>query len=69
MKNLLTVAKRFLKEEDAPTMVEYGLLVVFIALVVVVGATAFGTNLRNLFQSIATSLSGTTVPAIPTPGS
>ena len=34
MKNLLIVAKRFLKEEDAPTMVEYGLMLALIAVVV-----------------------------------
>lgn len=56
MTKLLNVAKRFLREEDAPTMVEYGLLVAVIALVVVLGATVFGQALSDLFNRVATTL-------------
>ena len=34
MSNFVTSAKKFIKSEDAPTMVEYGLLVALIAIVV-----------------------------------
>jgi pilus assembly protein Flp/PilA len=58
MKKMLNIAKRFVQEEDAPTMVEYGLLVAVIALVVVVGATVFGNALSALFSRLATLLGG-----------
>jgi Flp pilus assembly pilin Flp len=60
--------KRFVREEDAPTMAEYGLLLVFIALVVVVGANALGISLRNLFQNSATAVNTVGPPTLPTPG-
>ena len=56
MSKLINGFKRFVKEEDAPTMVEYGLLVVVIALVVVVGAALLGTGLSTLFSSIAVTV-------------
>ena len=43
--------RRFIREEEAPTMVEYGLLVVVIALVVVATAQTLGTNIANWFTS------------------
>jgi pilus assembly protein Flp/PilA len=49
-------AARLLDDEDGATMVEYGLLVVFIALVAVVGATALGISLSGMFSGIATDL-------------
>ena len=69
MKNkFLEGLKRFVREEDAPTMAEYGLLLVFIALVVVVGAHALGISLSGLFSDTATSIDGVVPPALPTPG-
>lgn len=57
MKKLALSLKKFLKDEDAPTMVEYGLLVAVIALIVVAGAAIFGTKLSTLFVNIGSSLS------------
>ena len=45
-------AARFRREEGA-TMVEYGLLVVLIAIVVSVGAALLGNNLNALFNRVA----------------
>jgi pilus assembly protein Flp/PilA len=39
-------------DDRGASMVEYGLLVVLIALVGAVGATALGVNLQNLFTGI-----------------
>jgi pilus assembly protein Flp/PilA len=39
--------------EDGQTMVEYAFLVAFIAVVVLVGVTALGTNLLGFFNSVA----------------
>jgi Flp pilus assembly pilin Flp len=47
--------KNFLSQEDAPTFMEYGLLIIVIALVVVAGATIFGTAVNQLFQDGSTA--------------
>jgi pilus assembly protein Flp/PilA len=44
---------RFAKDESGATAVEYGLIVTLIAVAIIVGATAVGTNLNTLFQTIA----------------
>jgi Flp pilus assembly pilin Flp len=44
---------RFLQEETAPTMMEYGLLVILIAIVAIVGVTALGTAVGTMFQNSA----------------
>lgn len=51
MSSLVNGFKRFVREEDAPTMVEYGLLVVVIALVVVVAAATLGTTIAGWFST------------------
>ena len=58
----VTQVKRFWKEEDAPTMVEYGLLVALIALVVAVGAAILGQGISDLFEDANTEL-GVAAPA------
>ena len=50
------IATREQREDRGATMVEYGLLVAFIALVVVLGATFLGTRLSSFFSSIGNSL-------------
>jgi pilus assembly protein Flp/PilA len=44
------------RAEEGQTFVEYALLVVFIALVAVLGATLLGNSISSLFSSIATHL-------------
>lgn len=56
MKKFTLTVKNFFKDEEAPTMVEYGLLVAVIALIVVAGAALFGTKLSTLFSNIGNSL-------------
>ena len=53
MSKLTNAFNRFVREEDAPTMVEYGLLVVVIALVVVVAAATLGTTISGWFGTAA----------------
>ena len=53
MKTFTNGIKRFFAEEDAPTMVEYGLLVALIAIVVAVGAAILGLAINNLFGNVA----------------
>ena len=54
---------RFFKDEEGVTAIEYGLLAALIALGVVAGASALGTNLGTFFQSIADYIGGVPIPA------
>ena len=52
------IIKNFWKDEEGATAIEYGLIAGLIAVGIVVGATALGTNLNGLFTRIATKLTG-----------
>jgi pilus assembly protein Flp/PilA len=56
MTKFIASAKKFIKGEDAPTMVEYGLLVALIAVVVAVAAQVLGTSISSLFNSVSGSV-------------
>lgn len=56
-KALVTLQSRFLaavegKKDRGATMVEYGLLVAFIAIIALVGVKLLGTNINSLFSGI-----------------
>ena len=53
MKNLYLGIKRFINDEEGVTAIEYGLLAALIAVVIMVGAAAVGTNLNCIFSYIA----------------
>jgi pilus assembly protein Flp/PilA len=63
MKHLVVGIKRFLKDEEGVSMVEYGLLAALIAIVCIAAITTVGTELRDVFQLIATALTNATAPA------
>jgi pilus assembly protein Flp/PilA len=48
--------KSMIRDEEGATMVEYGLLVAFIALVAVVGVKALGGSVNSLFTTVAGSV-------------
>ena len=48
--------KRFLREEEGQTLLEYGLLVSLIALVSIAVLTLLGERIRNLFVSVNNSV-------------
>ncbi len=50
MKNLI---RRFIKNDEGQDLVEYAFLVAFIALLVIIGVTALGTNLNLFYDSIS----------------
>lgn len=56
MSKFLSNVKSFLREEDAPTMVEYGLLVALIAVVAIGAVTTLGTGVSGIFDTAADSL-------------
>ena len=45
-----------LASEKGATATEYGLLVAFIAVIIIVGVTAFGTALNNWFSSFESTV-------------
>jgi pilus assembly protein Flp/PilA len=58
MQALIQGVKRFVREEEGVTMVEYGLIAALIAVVCIAAVTVVGTQLRTTFTTIGTSLTG-----------
>lgn len=58
MKGLTMGIKRFLKEEEGVTMVEYGLLAALISIVCILAITGLGTNLNTAFVTICNAVAG-----------
>jgi pilus assembly protein Flp/PilA len=56
MGNALQVVKQFARDEEGVTAIEYGLIAALIAVVIIVGVTAVGTNLNAIFNYIAGKL-------------
>jgi pilus assembly protein Flp/PilA len=53
LQELLGALLMRMRAEEGQTFVEYALLVVFIALVAVLGATILGSSISSMFSSIA----------------
>jgi pilus assembly protein Flp/PilA len=47
---------RFLKDESGATAIEYGLIAALIAVAIIGGVTALGTNANATFSAVATSM-------------
>ena len=50
--------KRFFKEEEGVTAIEYGLIAALIAVAIIVAVGLVGTNLRDKFNTVATAVQG-----------
>jgi pilus assembly protein Flp/PilA len=48
--------KKFFRDEEGATAVEYGLMVALIAIVIIVAVTLLGTNLSSKFNQVATAV-------------
>lgn len=48
--------KRFHRDEEGVTAIEYGLIAALIAVVIILAVTNVGTNLNAIFTHIATKL-------------
>ncbi len=60
---LLSLIKTYLpKSEKGQDLAEYGLLVAVIAIIVIVGATTFGTQVNAFFGRLAAEVGSWTVP-------
>jgi pilus assembly protein Flp/PilA len=51
-----SMIQQFLRDEEGAAAIEYGLLAGLISVMIIAGATLMGTNIKALFNSIATSL-------------
>lgn len=58
MSKLINGFKNFVREEDAPTAVEYGLMVALVAAAIIIAATALGTQTSTVFQNVANAIGG-----------
>ena len=54
---MLNVIKRFVKEEEGATMVEYGLMVALIAVVCILVITALGSEVGTSFDKTQKAVS------------
>ena len=52
----MNLISRFVRDESGATAIEYGLIAALIAVVIITGVTAVGTNLSGTFASLSTSL-------------
>lgn len=55
---LFVRAQAWMAREEGATATEYGLLVAFIAFLIIVGVTAFGGALNTFFGRLATAVGG-----------
>jgi pilus assembly protein Flp/PilA len=52
----MKMLKRFLKNEDGATAIEYGLIAALIGVAIIVAVQAVGTSLQGTFNDVATAL-------------
>lgn len=60
MKNIISVVKRFINDEQGVTAIEYGLIAALIAVVIIAAVTLIGTNLNTVFNCIQNKLADST---------
>lgn len=58
MARITAVVRRFVKNDEAATMVEYALMLSLIAVVCIVAVTLIGNNANGIFNTIAGALPG-----------
>jgi pilus assembly protein Flp/PilA len=52
----MNLISRFVRDEKGATAIEYGLIAALIAVVIITGVTAVGTNLSATFTTLSTKL-------------
>jgi pilus assembly protein Flp/PilA len=53
---MIANVKKFLKDENGATAIEYGLIAALIAVAIVTALTTLGTNLSGLFSKVNSDL-------------
>lgn len=56
MEKFLNATRRFLRDEEGVTAIEYGLIAALIAVAIIVTVTTLGTDLNSVFTKISTEL-------------
>jgi pilus assembly protein Flp/PilA len=56
MQHIIAQAKRFVRDEDGVTAIEYGLIASLIAVAIIAAVTLVGTQLKGVFNTIASDL-------------
>ena len=62
MTRFIAAAKRFVREEEGATLVEYALAIALISLVAGAGALVLGQGISTFFGKVSTGVNGITVP-------
>jgi pilus assembly protein Flp/PilA len=52
----MNLISRFIRDEAGATAIEYGLIAALIAVVIIGGITAVGTNLSGTFNTLSTNV-------------
>lgn len=56
MEKFVLATRRFMRDEEGVTAIEYGLIAALIAIVIIAAVGAVGTSLKDVFQDIADCL-------------
>lgn len=56
----MNLIKKFIRDEEGVTAIEYGLIAALIAVAIITATTLVGTNLSAMFTAIANKISGAT---------
>ena len=60
MTKFLAAAKKFLQQEEGPTMTEYAIMIALIAIVSIAIVTLLGTEVSSVFSTVYHSLTKVT---------
>ena len=55
-KKVTTLLRRLWKDEAGVTAIEYGLIAALIAVIIITAVALVGTDLRNMFNTIANNI-------------
>lgn len=53
---MVAMLKQLWRDEEAPTAVEYGLMVALIAVVIIIAVQTLGNNLNTTFTDVGTAI-------------
>ena len=56
MQTIVSQAKRFIRDEEGATMVEYGLMLALIAVICIAAVAIIGTQLNITFGNVGTAV-------------
>lgn len=56
MKNLASIARRFVQEDEGATLLEYGMLVLLITVLSIVFVSSIGKKVSNGFSTVDSNL-------------